>query len=147
MLSPGNVFLSYSWQDGTTNHQFNVDSTTGTDDYWVRVENLAGCFSSDTINVSIDTCVSINTNLNTQSETMIVYPNPAKSKLYIRNQTKQGDFVVSIFNSQGVLVKEQSVYFAEGEIISIDINNLAKGFYSLLIINNMITIHKKIIVL
>lgn len=147
ILNPGNGFLSYLWQDGTTNFQFNVDSTTGTNDYWVRIENLIGCFSSDTIHIVIDTCVSINTDLSTIKETMIVYPNPVKSKLYIKNQTKHKDFVIRIFNSQGILVKEQSVYFTNGEIISIDINSLAKGFYSMLITNKMVAINKKIIVL
>lgn len=50
VLNAGNPGASYLWNLGTTNQQVTV---TQSGRYWVRVTNLQGCSSSDTINVAI----------------------------------------------------------------------------------------------
>lgn len=48
-LSPGNDFLSYTWQDGTRKEKMIVESP-GT--YWVKVTDKHGCESADTVTVT-----------------------------------------------------------------------------------------------
>lgn len=50
ILRPG-TFASYRWQDNSTAATFEV---TSTGEYYVEVENTAGCKGSDTINVTVD---------------------------------------------------------------------------------------------
>lgn len=46
VLSPGNQFLGYEWQDGSTDSTFTIDSTGL---YWVHVTDSNGCEDADTM--------------------------------------------------------------------------------------------------
>jgi gliding motility-associated-like protein len=51
VLSPGQSYASYLWQDNTTNPDYIV-TQSGT--YWVTVTNAAGCSGSDTVQIFMD---------------------------------------------------------------------------------------------
>jgi gliding motility-associated-like protein len=54
-LKPGN-FLSYLWQDNTSDSVYTV---TGDGEYYIRVENFAGCEALDTIMIKEDCLLDI----------------------------------------------------------------------------------------
>ncbi len=144
ILNPGIGFISYLWQDGTTNSQFNVDSTTGTNDYWVRAENVIGCFSSDTIHISIDTCVSINSNLNAQKETMIIYPNPSSGVFNIEFDNVENISRLVVYNTLGQIVKTVSTKQAI-KTYKLDLSGNSKGLYFIGIEVDNTMVFKKVV--
>jgi hypothetical protein len=56
ILNPGAGFLTYKWQDNSTNDSFNV---VNPGKYWVTVQNTCG-FAADTINISYKTTPIVN---------------------------------------------------------------------------------------
>ncbi|MEZ5083578.1 MAG: gliding motility-associated C-terminal domain-containing protein [Bacteroidales bacterium] len=50
-LSPGNEFVSYEWQNGSTGSFINITSA-GT--YWVHVTDINDCSGSDTVNIAMN---------------------------------------------------------------------------------------------
>jgi len=53
VLTPGNNFINYQWQNGSVNHTFSA-SQAGT--YWVQATDQNGCTTRDTIQVATKFC-------------------------------------------------------------------------------------------
>mgnify|MGYP003715835427 CR=1 FL=1 len=64
------------------------------------------------------------TEINETKNTFLIYPNPAKEKISIISNTI--DNLISIYNLQGILVKQ--LYVADNECI-INISDLLTGMY------------------
>ncbi|QOD61779.1 T9SS type A sorting domain-containing protein [Polaribacter haliotis] len=88
-----------------------------------------------------DTSNSLNLMENYFSET-VIYPNPAKNRLYIKKLPKSSFYHIEIIN---ILGKKKSLKFKE-ENIKINLNNYSKGFYTLKIKTEIGIITRKIII-
>ena len=70
-LNAGNPGSSYLWSTGANTQQINVNISGN---YWVKVTNSSGCFSSDTINISFNNCTINQLPLNLQQGLVAYYP-------------------------------------------------------------------------
>ena len=75
--------------------------------------------------VRIDITTNINDN---QDDLFTIFPNPAKDKISVENNSLDGEKMVSIFDTQGKLRFKQSYQEAKTEI---DIQGFANGLYFL----------------
>lgn len=79
----------------------------------------------------------VDTSLNRETfskESFAIYPNPAQSYIYIEKSSESYPHQIKIFNANGKLILEQ---LAEKKTINtIDIHQLAKGFYYISILND-----------
>jgi len=92
--------------------------------------------------------ISFNIPANTQPDGLIVYPNPANDKIFIKfNQNFNNSSAYSIFNSYGVLVRKGILSYSMcDEIKSIDLSELKAGLYLLMIKNDRGTLYQKLII-
>ena len=94
--------------------------------YFVIV-TLNGC-SSDTSEV-VDLIVGIGEN---SAGSFTYYPNPATDLIFIRtNRQVEGAFKVSLCSANGIVIKEIE-FKNEGNVLTVDISNLATGLYFLM---------------
>jgi gliding motility-associated-like protein len=76
ILSAGNIFSSYQWNNGSTGNSIRV-STTGS--YWVQVKDNNGCIASDTVSVTVNTAPVITLGQDRNlcaGETLVLDPGP-----------------------------------------------------------------------
>jgi hypothetical protein len=78
-----------------------------------------------------------------QEEKVLVYPNPATNILYIKLHSGNFSGSFSLFNSNGLLLKKS---YLTGDITSVPVNDLPKGFYFLHVKTDEFIESKKIIV-
>ncbi len=69
---------------------------------------------------------------------LIIFPNPAENQLNILSQNSMGtEYSADIVGIDGSLVKSESfINFDSGNIVSIPLNDLAKGVYTIMITNH-----------
>lgn len=123
-LDAGNQFQSYEWQDGSSQTFFTVnENIPGAYYFWVLVQDSNQCTNSDTVAITVDVCSGLialnNSNLN-------YFPNPVNDRLCIQNTTLQTQNEISLFNSQGDLVKQ---YFINADNKCIVTSDLPEGIY------------------
>ena len=76
-----------------------------------------------------------------EAQTVMLFPNPTHEKITIQaSQLRQ----VKFYNSIGMISKD--LYFESTDMVSIDINDLAQGFYIVEIITTQGNTLKKLIV-
>lgn len=88
-----------------------------------------------------DTTSSLNLNENSFLET-IIYPNPAKKTIQIKNLPQSSFYIVEIIN---ILGNKKSLHFKEKQI-KIDLNQYSKGFYYIKIKTDKGVMSEKIII-
>ncbi len=147
-LDAGANMISYLWNTGDTTQTIVVNGSMGQGNYqyWVNVVDQYKCSGTDTINVDVVYCNSI-INLDDNYQVK-VYPNPATDLLKVEiTGVKSDNLDLMIFDMQGKLVFLSKVAVkSEHFLTSININNLAKGFYTLKIQGqNVYNIQKLII--
>jgi len=133
ILSPGNQFVSYLWQNGSDDPFYQLvaaESDTGIHYYFVKVSNQQGCENSDTIKIRIFDPGSVADLINGK---ILIYPNPASDLLYVYNL------------SPSLIINTIECYDLSGKKVlsikqiknqtpeSINIESLSKGEYILLI--------------
>jgi hypothetical protein len=92
-LDPGSNNGNFSWSDGSDSTEL-VVSQPGT--YWVQVVDGNGCIGTDTVTVSIRTCVGI---AETGSSIDIsVYPNPTREFVWV-------DLKSGVINRDNITIK------------------------------------------
>ncbi|MCX6210875.1 MAG: T9SS type A sorting domain-containing protein, partial [Bacteroidetes bacterium] len=104
-----------------------TSSTPGAGSVSYAVTNANGCISSRTINANVVTCASkgINDSRNVNNQ-FTMYPNPAKSTINISVETLVGAGSIVVVDMYGKQVKTQPLSLGNN---TVDIANLAKGFY------------------
>jgi len=145
MLSTTNSYLSFLWQDSSTAPIFIVDSTSGSGNYWVRVENSNHCFGRDTVTITLDTCAGF-VNHFSDKLSLIIYPNPSHNCFYIKSNNFNGKVKMRLFDSQGRQIIYKLLYISKNTQLKINTVNLVKGIYYLHIENNSEVFTGKIIV-
>jgi hypothetical protein len=76
--------------------------------------------------------ISTNT-ASAQIETLRIYPNPAKNKIYIQTNQSNGNYLIKIYTLQGMFIKAFNHINNESEVM---LNNLERGIYLLSIYDN-----------
>jgi hypothetical protein len=128
VLDPGS-FLTYLWQDGSTNPTYNVNGILlgdGTFTFSVMVTDINSCINNDTIEVIIQKTVGIS---DVEIENIMIYPNPVRSTLYIKSGANK-DIGIKLYNSIGSMVFETTLQKTKSEI---DMSAVKPGKYFLLI--------------
>ena len=90
--------------------------------YCYTVTDNNGCIVTGCDTVSAPTGIE-----NIPASTISLYPNPANNQLIVETSSTNGKFNFSIFNVEGKLM-EQQVF--TGTKLSVDVKQLAAGFYS-----------------
>ncbi len=126
ILDAGFGFLSYLWQDNTSNQTFLVDSTTGSGNYWVKAVALDGCYNIDSVYITIDSCISIP--ILSQKRMMRILPNPAHNLITIQFD-KPFDFNrIEILSSTGQILNSKNLNLSSNTI-ELNISSLPKAIY------------------
>jgi photosystem II stability/assembly factor-like uncharacterized protein len=74
-----------------------------------------------------------------------IYPNPAKNKITITNQTATpGESIIDIFNIKGEQIMRQK--FCNKNSMGMDISTLTKGVYFVRINNNSVIVTRKLVI-
>ncbi|MBT4729164.1 MAG: PKD domain-containing protein [Bacteroidetes bacterium] len=135
-LDAGFGFVSYFWQDNSTQQTFDIlTSSLAIDSHYfsVMVEDTNGCKNSDTIKITIFESISIDDPL--KDLHIKIYPNPTRNYLFIENnQVLLEDVELTIINLGGKTVVKK--YYPAGHSILKDQINLygfEKGNYILIV--------------
>ncbi len=136
-----NAAFTWQWMLDTTvvsgaTQQFLKPAINGM--YRVQVANKFGC-----IQVS-DPYIYVNTGvLNLDYNTFSVYPNPANSEVIIENTIFDANTLMQLYDAIGRMVHQQKL---TGSKSTINIQNFAKGIYTIRIISNNQLYQKKLLV-
>src|SRR5690606_22885101 len=124
---------SYLWHDNSINPTFEV---TEAGVYYVERTNNSGCVVADTIIVMVDASDSRIDELGTTTS-LTVYPNPVVNTLNIDMPlTKERIFKLEIYNIDGKLVLSNLAEIDNTNHISINVENLKSGIYTLHLSNS-----------
>ncbi|MFA5575254.1 MAG: GEVED domain-containing protein, partial [Brumimicrobium sp.] len=136
----GNVDFGGDWYD--YNNQLTPTSHPtspqfpGSYNYYYVVSN--GVCDADTAVVAVN--VSSACDWSSVSEEMfgevMVYPNPASEIIYISSSTNTSDFKLELLDINGRVVYKNDDVVKQNTQTSIDINNLARGVYTLRVFND-----------
>jgi len=98
------------------------------------------CSNSNTISVTVDPCTGVEI---IQNEHVLIYPNPATSLLNIETNAHTDEYVISIYDIRGLLLKKLK---NTGEKTQVNISDLADGMYYIRIETSQSIIIKKFVV-
>ncbi|WP_084205813.1 T9SS type A sorting domain-containing protein [Psychroserpens mesophilus] len=152
MLPSNDEILEVEWQQISTNFQWTTSNNefaiitpqcNGEIRFKVRMRNYCGWSKWKTIKYDIKHCTNICNDSNSgniTSDNFVIFPVPADSNLNVKltNQPagllqSSESLVLKLFNSSGWMVYEAS---ATATLTTINVNGLATGVYTLLIIYN-----------
>jgi len=125
-LDAGYGFLSYLWQDSSINQTFLVDSTTGSGNYWVRATAYDGCYNTDTVYITIDSCVSIPDLSSTFK--FKVFPNPTHDHITILFNKNIEINRIEILSINGQILQTKNLNSSK-ETVHLNISSLHKASY------------------
>lgn len=126
----GNPNWLYQWSTGQTSTSIAVNSPGL---YSVKVTNLDGCSTLDTILVKVATSARYFVDV----ADFKVSPNPAQQSIIIQTQVDKlqgAEFFIA--NSAGQIVQKGTTSFAGGRSAALDVSALPAGFYSLKLIKD-----------
>jgi hypothetical protein len=131
LTASGNA-INYSWNTGSVINTITVSPATNTT-YSVNGSLPDGCYSPAAITVTVQTCNGIR-QMNSNN-VLSAYPNPLQEKLTIEYTTAQeGMHTIQVYDVFGRLVKkEERIFTKESDRQSIDVSDLVKGVYLLIL--------------
>lgn len=138
-LNAGNPGSSYLWSTGETTDSITCSAISDTiKSYYMTVTNNYGCWSTDSITISFDPCVSIEDIKKTECITF--FPNPATKRIFISK--KDGVIIdINIYNQVG-----QKVLSKKLRKNVIDLSTLDKGIYIIEMHSNEFIKREKLVI-
>jgi hypothetical protein len=139
VLDIGMQASSITWIDGSGGQEFVFRGSqygAGFHDIWVDVENVHGCFDSDTITIQVIDNSLIDENIPVLSN---LYPNPSSGVLHFDlaspGTIDKSELAAEIINLNGQLLALAKLHSLQGYAgdYSIDISSLKNGMYYLII--------------
>ena len=129
--------LYYVWQPiNDTSAFIIIDSTKvpdfGTYQYIVYGYNQYGCYTTDTVNITIDDCSLISDNI---IANLIIYPNPTNGTIYLSG-LPLGDYNITLLDLTGKLLLSNSINISRDNIVMNLPTNISEGVYILNIYNS-----------
>jgi len=140
-LNPGS-YSNYLWQNNSTNQTFLVDANItgiGTFTFWVDVTKPNECVNRDSVNVNVSVCTEIK---ELSDQNISIYPNPTSEIVTISFNVISPNTKITLIDNLGKVIKTKIVKNKK-EIL--DLSNLSKGIYSIVISSNNNELTKKII--
>ena len=125
ILTAGMEFVSYLWNTGHTGLYITID-TAGT--YWVRVEDIRGCVTTDTIHISEEDCY-IGTDEHLSNQPVIVVPNPAGERVSILNLPEE-QMAYELLDCSARKILQGELKSGENRI---ELHGIDSGLYTLFI--------------
>lgn len=122
VLSPGN-YASYVWQDNSSADSLLVFVGAGIYNYSVTVMDTNGCVGSDTVQVDVSVCVSVDDPL---FSLISVYPNPSNGLMTLESLQAIGELEVRVVDALG-----RTVYLGDhvGDKSQLDLSKEVPGVY------------------
>jgi hypothetical protein len=147
ILSAGHGYDNYSWNTGANTELVTIFGShfgVGTHMIWVRASTAEGCFSQDTIYVTVLNNVGVDEN--STDNICSVFPNPAKDNadITLPSSWLNEEVKITMTDVTGRIVKEYS--FINNKKVSIDLNGISAGLYQLTLSNGDKISKAKIIV-
>ncbi len=124
-LDAGAGYQSYVWQDNSTQQTFTVNQK-GT--YSVTVTGTNDCQASKTVHINMETAADEKI-----LPQLILYPNPNNGIFRINIGEIDGDITLRILNNSGQIVYIQSFEGSQINNEPVDVQNLPRGVYHLLL--------------
>jgi len=139
MLSAGNTYTDYRWQDGSDQSNFWAYSS-GT--YWVEIVNEYGCSGSDTIYLRD---ILAARSMSADSE-ISIFPNPAQDYLNIQFENmEETELLLQLFNSSSQLLYKHQLHIGQLQTHRIPMQDLPPGIYTLNICHKEKVLNYKIL--
>jgi hypothetical protein len=149
LLNAGAGFNSYLWSTGATSASLLVDTAgagIGVQTIWVNVTDNNTCKGGDTILINFTPHPGI-AGVSTDAS-LELFPNPTTGRVTLHlNRFPAGKCTVELFRPDGraVFRKEHTVSGAE-EQLTLDLQHLPAGVYTIYIISSGRTLNQKIII-
>jgi hypothetical protein len=123
-LNAGPGYTNYQWSDGSTSQTIQTVSPATV---WVNVFDPAGCYGSDTINIS--SAVNVGELL---QDGVSIYPNPAREKInYTVDMGADEEMDVNLYDARGRVVNHFALH-GHGRIKGeLNVGSYAQGVYVL----------------
>jgi hypothetical protein len=136
ILNAAHGYDNYSWNTGSNTEMVSIFGShfgVGTHMIWVRASNDAGCFSQDTIYITVLNNVGIDEN--STDNNCNVFPNPAKenAEIALPSSWQNTEVKITMTDVTGRIVKEYS--FSNNEKVSINLEGISAGLYQLTLTN------------
>lgn len=122
-LGVGNSFMSYLWEDNSTNSTKDVGGDTnliGAKEFWLEVKSTNGCIGRDSITVTFKKLVSVS---DIKLNEFSVYPNPSFGKFQVHIPQ---DGTLMIFSQTGQLIVKMTLKKGNWQISH---DSIEKGMY------------------
>ncbi|MDG1476548.1 MAG: T9SS type A sorting domain-containing protein, partial [Vicingaceae bacterium] len=116
---------SYLWSDASTNQTLAL-STIGSGTYSVGIVDANGCIASDTIDVTVQSCVGVEEF--GADANVSLYPNPTTGNITVSLKEFGTDVTLTVMNVYGQVVRSERV---TTETVNLDLTNLSEGTYLL----------------
>jgi hypothetical protein len=126
----GPVGLNYDWQDGSNNQFFVIngeDNGVGTYVVVLTGTNEFGCDHTDAVIVTVSNCVGIDEN---EQLRLSAFPSPTDGELKVSGLPQGQKLNAVVFDSSGRLVYTENLT-ASGEYITLGVQGLSPGIYTL----------------
>lgn len=127
LLSAGQGFYSYTWQDASNDSVFLVDGAVyslGDNLFWVSVQNDSLCSASDSIIVNIYNVIGIGEEINSG---LNIYPNPGSNYVVIKSLSGKTPILnCKIYDIRGRIIFEEN--YAQ-QSVKVQVESLATGMY------------------
>jgi hypothetical protein len=128
MLDAGAGNKAYEWQDGSTDQSFTV---TEKGIYTVTVTGQNDCQSAKTVSINLETGTS---EYLADRVDVSVYPNPGNGLFFVKiNGAGQNNLVLRLINNQGQIVFIRQFSSSPSIPETIDVQNLSRGIYHIMI--------------
>jgi hypothetical protein len=136
---------TYLWSDGSTSPELEI---TATEDMTISVEVTTpeGCSSTDEITISIADPLGIADEAG--EENISLYPNPTRGAFQVEfSMTENAEDVrVSIMDISGKVVNQKQLPLVmNGDVINLDITDMAEGLYLINIVSEKLRITERIV--
>jgi hypothetical protein len=130
-LNAGAGFESYLWNTGDDDQGLWVHKKqTGEYDYWVQVTDTNGCFSGDTIIITVEQATSVPGDL--RFADLKIYPNPTSGIVNLVSEINLADVRIVIYDMEGRLVLlKKTGQLKAGEPYALNLSLLPPGAYQL----------------
>lgn len=112
---------------------------------WLKCNATNNCgtgLASDSLQIEITVCTKIS---NQTDKVFEIWPNPASNYITILN-LPEGKTSLMLFNSAGILIKNTAINNSSENRHTLDITDVANGFYQLQILHNNIIKHHSLII-